>query len=96
MRDYDQQLLESIAIRRDRLVCAVLFGQRRAQRNFSDSIRFFLIGLVITALIASGCVATSFVTTLFDRERERREQMQKPRPALTQPVQHQGVHAPHG
>lgn len=84
MHDYDQQLLESIGVRRNRLVAAVLYGPHRSRRNFTDLVRNFLIGLIIAALIAAGCVATSFVTTLFDRERERRAQTQQLRPAVIQ------------
>ncbi len=86
VHDYDQQLLESIGVRRNRLVAAVLYGPNRSRRNFTDLVRNFLIGLIIAALIATGCVAASFVTTLFDRERERREQMQQPQPTVVQTV----------
>ncbi|MDO5619563.1 hypothetical protein [Kocuria sp.] len=86
MHDYDQQLLESIGVRRNRLVAAVLYGPNRSRRNFTDLVRTFLIGLIIAALIATGCVAASFVTTLFERERERRDQQQQPQPTVTQTV----------
>jgi len=47
--EYDQQLLESVAVRRSRMVGALVFGVRRT-----------IVGVVLAALIAAGCVGYSF------------------------------------
>ena len=79
MQDEDQQLLESMALRRDRLVAASLQGPDRGRRNYRDNLRSAFIGVVLAALISAGCVATSFVTDLLGRERAKQEQQQQQR-----------------
>lgn len=77
MQDEDQQLLESMALRRDRLVAASLQGPDRGRRNYRDNLRSVFIGVILTALIGAGCVATSFVSDLLGRERAKQQQQQQ-------------------
>lgn len=59
--EYDHQLLESVAVRRNRLMSALMFGANRGRRGYVDGLRRTMIGVVIAALIAAGCVGYSFV-----------------------------------
>lgn len=58
--EYDQQLLESVAVRRSRMVGALVFGENRTRRNHADGVRRTIVGVVLAALIAAGCVGYSF------------------------------------
>jgi hypothetical protein len=62
-RDYDAQLLESVAVRRRRLRDAVLFGRQRTRRTFNEGINRIVAGLCVAAVVCAGCVGWSFVRT---------------------------------
>lgn len=64
MRQFDQQIVESVALRRQRTRNAVFFGPHRWRRQLQDHVKPFVMGLVVTAVIAAGCVGTSFVMKL--------------------------------
>jgi hypothetical protein len=59
--EYDAQLLEAVAARRRRLRDALLWGRLRARRTTSDNLSRILIGVVLSALLAAGCVGVSFI-----------------------------------
>lgn len=61
VRDYDTQLLESVAVRRRRLRDALLFGRLRARRTLDENLVKAFIGLVIAAVLCAGCVGWSFI-----------------------------------
>lgn len=63
--DYDQQILESVAVRRSRLLKAMLFGQERTRRVFNDGLKFLFISAIITTIICAGCIGYSFIINLF-------------------------------
>lgn len=60
-REYDGQLLESVATRRGRLRESLLWGRLRRRRATADNLRRFAVSIVIAALACAGCVSWSFV-----------------------------------
>jgi hypothetical protein len=85
-RDYDTQLLESVAVRRRRLRDAALFGQHRTRRTLDENINKILIGLCIAAVACAGCVGWSVVQTqLLKQKKEQAAQSQTaPNPGAAQ------------
>ncbi|MEU9120025.1 hypothetical protein AB0C96_09210 [Streptomyces sp. NPDC048506] len=60
-RDYDSQLLESVAVRRRRLRDALLFGAQRGRRTADERLGKVFAGIAITAVLCAGCVGWSFL-----------------------------------
>ena len=60
-RDYDAQLLESVAVRRRRLRDALLRGVTHARRVGNDNVRRALAGVLLAAVLCAGCVGASFL-----------------------------------
>jgi uncharacterized protein HemX len=68
-RDYDAQLLESVAVRRQRLADALLHGSLRARRKASNSnLRRAAAGAVLAAVLCAGCVGWSFLQDQLDQQ----------------------------
>lgn len=63
--DYDQQILESTAVRRARLTKSFLFGPERTRRHFDEGLKFLLISAVLGVIISAGCIGYSFIINLF-------------------------------
>lgn len=61
-RDYDSQLLESVAVRRRRLRDAALFGAGRARRTVDENLGKLFGGLALAAVVCAGCVGWSFIS----------------------------------
>lgn len=61
-RDYDSQLLESVAVRRRRLRDALLFGPQRTRRTLDEKLGKVFAGIAIAAVVCAGCVGWSFVS----------------------------------
>ncbi|MFF7376401.1 hypothetical protein ACIP4Q_07465 [Streptomyces massasporeus] len=61
-QDYDNQLLESVSVRRRRLRDALLFGVQRQRRSLDERVGKVFAGLVIAAVMCAGCVGWSFVS----------------------------------
>jgi hypothetical protein len=59
--DYDNQLLESVSVRRRRLRDALLFGTQRQRRSMDERLGKVVAGIVIAAVVCAGCVGWSFV-----------------------------------
>lgn len=62
--EYDQQLLEAVRVRRERLAAALLYGANPQRRAAPAGLRSLLAGLTLAAVIAAGCVGFSFVVSL--------------------------------
>lgn len=78
-RDYDSQLLESVAVRRRRLRDAALFGAQRSRRSLDENVGKILGGIALAAVVCAGCVGWSFISDkLADQEREK-EKREAPR-----------------
>jgi len=60
-RDYDTQLLESVAVRRRRLRDALLFGAARTRRTLDEQLVKILIGVCVAAVLCAGLVGWSFI-----------------------------------
>jgi hypothetical protein len=61
-RDYDAQLLESVAVRRRRLRDALLRGSMHARRATNDNLRRAVAGALLAAVVCAGCVGFSFLS----------------------------------
>jgi hypothetical protein len=68
-RDLDVQLLEAVAVRRGRLRESLLWGRERRRRSAGDTLKLFVVSLVLAAVGCAGCVGWSFLeSVLADRE----------------------------
>ncbi|MFD8790566.1 hypothetical protein [Streptomyces vinaceus] len=77
-RDYDSQLLESVAVRRHRLRDALLFGAQRARRTADERLGKVFAGIAIAAVLCAGCVGWSFIqATLAKQKAEQQKQQQQ-------------------
>ena len=72
--DYDSQLIESVTVRRHRLLTALLFGDNPHERRWMDSVRLFILSVAAAAVIAAVCVGYSFVSNLLAENRAKQEQ----------------------
>ena len=75
--DYDNQLIESVAARRTRLLTALLYGDNPSERRWMDTFRLFLFSVAVAAAIAAVCVGYSFVSNLLQENREKEQQQQE-------------------
>ncbi|MEV2278235.1 TNT domain-containing protein [Nocardiopsis sp. NPDC049922] len=73
-RDYDSQLLESIAVRRQRLREAVLFGGQRTRRRLDENLGKVVISACLAAVACGATVGWSFVTNTLSDQRIEQEQ----------------------
>ncbi|MBB5933923.1 hypothetical protein [Streptomyces zagrosensis] len=70
-RDYDSQLLESVAVRRRRLRDASLFGAQRSRRTLDENVGKLFGGIALAAVVCAGCVGWSFISEKFaDKEKQ--------------------------
>ncbi|MEV6736544.1 hypothetical protein AB0N14_06175 [Streptomyces sp. NPDC051104] len=78
-RDYDSQLLESVAVRRRRIRDALLFGaQRGGRRTMDERLGKMFAGIAIAAVLCAGCVGWSFLqATLAKQKAEQKGQEQQ-------------------
>lgn len=61
-RDYDSQLLESVAVRRRRLRDALLFGSERMRRTHDENLGKTFGSIALAAVLCAGCVGWSFIS----------------------------------
>jgi len=60
-RQYDSQLIESVAVRRRRLREAWLFGAARSRNTLDEGVVKLFAGAAVAAVVCAGCVGYSFV-----------------------------------
>ncbi|HEY2724953.1 MAG TPA: hypothetical protein VGI84_09725 [Pseudonocardiaceae bacterium] len=60
-REYDAQLLESVAVRRNRMRDSLLWGRERRERSTMDNIKRLAISVIVAAVGCAGCVGWSFL-----------------------------------
>ncbi|MFF3735366.1 hypothetical protein ACFYXM_35145 [Streptomyces sp. NPDC002476] len=75
-RDYDSQLLESVAVRRRRIRDALLFGAQRARRTADERLGKVFAGIAIAAVLCAGCVGWSFLQHTLARQKAEQEKQQ--------------------
>ncbi|MCP2337573.1 TNT domain-containing protein [Actinomadura rupiterrae] len=76
-RDYDTQLLESVAVRRRRLRDAVMFGPERARRTFDESLVKVVAGLCVAAVLCAGLVGWSFLRSKLASQKKQQQQAEQ-------------------
>ena len=77
--DYDNQLIESVTVRRHRLLTALLYGENPKERRWMDSLRLFFLSIAAAAVIAAVCVGYSFISNLLAENRAKQEEQARPR-----------------
>ena len=77
-REYDAQLLESVAVRRNRMRESLLWGRERRARATMDNIKRIGLSVVIAAVACAGCVGWSFLEDVL-AQRQQGEQVTVPR-----------------
>ncbi len=71
-REFDTQLIESVAVRRVRLRELLLWGRQRRTRATGDGFKQLRIGLVLAAVACAACVGWSFLQNVIaDQQRAR-------------------------
>lgn len=60
-RQYDTQLIESVAVRRRRLREAWLFGSARSRNTLDEGVKKLFASAAIAAVVCAGCVGYSFI-----------------------------------
>ncbi|WP_037773633.1 hypothetical protein [Streptomyces sclerotialus] len=86
-RDYDSQLLESVAVRRRRLRDALLFGAQRARRTADERLGKVFAGIAIAAVLCAGCVGWSFLQHTLAKQKAEQEKQQRQEQQYQQPAQ---------
>lgn len=77
-REYNNQIIESVSVRRQRLRDAALFGADRARQSLDEGVGKLFASVALAAVICAGCVGWSFI----DRELAKEKQQQN-QPAQT-------------
>ncbi|MFJ9678992.1 hypothetical protein ACIRP2_13140 [Streptomyces sp. NPDC101194] len=85
-RDYDSQLLESVAVRRRRMRDALLFGAQRARRTADERLGKVFAGIAIAAVLCAGCVGWSFVQNMLEKQKAEQQKQQRQEQQYQQPV----------
>lgn len=79
-REYDAQLLESVAVRRNRMRESLLWGRERRARATMDNIKRIGVSVVLAAVACAGCVGWSFLQdVLAERQQGLRVPVTVPR-----------------
>ena len=60
--DYDDQLIEAAAVRRERLTTAFLYGPDSLRRQWSAHLGGALAGVLLSGLACAGCVGVAYLT----------------------------------
>lgn len=79
-REQDAQLLESLAVRRNRLRESLLWGRERRRRATTDNLKQLGIGIVLAAVACAGCVGWSLLQDVIAQQRSQ----QTPAPVTTE------------
>ncbi|MFI5633802.1 hypothetical protein ACIA8E_31415 [Streptomyces sp. NPDC051664] len=85
-RDYDSQLLESVAVRRRRMRDALLFGVQRSRRTADERLGKVFAGIAIAAVLCAGCVGWSFLQHTLAKQKAEQEKQQRQEQQYDQPT----------
>jgi hypothetical protein len=80
-REHDAQLLESIAVRRNRMRESLLWGRERRLRATTDNLKLLGISIVLAAVACAGCVGWSLLQQVIAQQHS--QQTPAPAPATT-------------
>lgn len=79
--EFDSQLIESVAVRRNRVTDALLYGENPTERRWKATTKQFLFSLVAAALITAICIGVSFISNMLatraEEKRQQQEQLQQ-------------------
>ena len=84
-RDYDSQLLESVAVRRRRMRDALLFGAQRGRRTADERLGKMFAGIAIAAVLCAGCVGWSFLQATLAKQNAQQKQEQQQQEQMYNP-----------
>ena len=82
-RDYDSQLLESVAVRRRRMRDALLFGAQRGRRTADERLGKVFAGIAIAAVLCAGCVGWSFLQDTLEKQKAEKKKQDSSRNSST-------------
>jgi uncharacterized protein HemX len=85
-RDYDSQLLESVAVRRRRMRDALLFGVQRSRRTADERLGKVFAGIAIAAVLCAGCIGWSFLQHTLAKQKAEQEKQQRQEQQYEQPT----------
>ncbi|MER5216890.1 hypothetical protein ABT063_41780 [Streptomyces sp. NPDC002838] len=85
-RDYDSQLLESVAVRRRRMRDALLFGAQRGRRTADERFGKMFAGIAIAAVLCAGCIGWSFLQSTLDKQKAEEKKQQQQQEQLYNPT----------
>ncbi|MFI2432185.1 hypothetical protein [Streptomyces sp. NPDC018693] len=85
-RDYDSQLLESVAVRRRRMRDALLFGAQRGRRTMDERLGKIFAGIAIAAVLCAGCIGWSFLQATLAKQKAEKEKQQQRQEQLYNPA----------
>ncbi|MFF2325500.1 MULTISPECIES: hypothetical protein [unclassified Streptomyces] len=85
-RDYDSQLLESVAVRRRRMRDALLFGAQRARRTTDERLGKVFAGIAIAAVLCAGCIGWSFIQNMLEKQKAEQQKQQQQEQQYEQPA----------
>lgn len=77
-REYNNQIIESVSVRRRRLRDAVLFGADRARHSLDEGVGKLFASVVLAAVICAGCVGWSFIDRELAKEKDKEQQQNPP------------------
>lgn len=72
-REYDAQLLESVAVRRNRMRESLLWGRERRARATMDNVKRLVLSVVLAAVACAGCVGWSFLQSVLAEQQQQRQ-----------------------
>ncbi|WP_417217349.1 hypothetical protein [Arthrobacter sp.] len=75
--EFDSQLIESVAVRRNRVTDALLYGDNPTERRWKATTKQFLFSLVAAAMITAICIGVSFVSNMIAKQAEQKRQQQE-------------------
>ncbi|MEE1621236.1 hypothetical protein ACQ7DA_08500 [Zafaria sp. J156] len=80
--EFDSQLIESVAVRRNRVTDALLYASNPTERRWKATAKQFLFSVVAAALIAAICVAVAFVGNMIAEQQRKNEEREQQRSAV--------------
>jgi hypothetical protein len=73
-REYNNQIIESVSVRRQRLRDAALFGADRARHSLDEGVGKLFASVALAAVICAGCVGWSFIDRELAKEKQQQNQ----------------------